>query len=88
MLVELRLPSRTRLIATNALDELIVDFVIRGNQSVRFFLAFTGFTIFKQSPSLADKRIAVLFLEVTEIRRYRHAREVIEERYEGKEKNV
>jgi len=26
-----------------------MDFEIRGNQSVRFFLVFTGFTIFKQS---------------------------------------
>lgn len=90
VLVELRLPSRTRLIVRGERPRWTHCGFRNSWKPIRsIFLGFYGFYDFQTiEPSLADKRIAVLFLEVTEIRRYRHAREVVEERYEGKEKNV
>lgn len=81
---------RTRLIVRSERPRwthcLVVDFVIRGSHSVRFFLVFDGFYDFQTiGLSLTDKRVAVLFLEGTEICCYRRAREVVEK---WKEKNV
>jgi len=64
-----------------------MDFEIRGNQSVRFFLVFTDFTIFKQS----DRHSQISESYFLMARKYAvigYEREVIEEWNERKEKDV
>jgi len=66
-----------------------MDFEIRGNGSVRFFLVFTGFTIFKQSDrhsQISESRSCFLMARKYAVIGYE--REVIEEWNERKEKEV